>query len=252
MKRFHLYILALAATCMHACEPYEKSVAPSRTEGIQLQFSVTQTQGYDNEVTLKSSTRGVIPYWDYVFGGTNQKDAVVIMPFAGEFYIKYYGYAGAIPKCDSVKVTVSQNDPKFFASPDWQLLTNGAAGKTWVWAFDAPDNSYFGVGPGDATAPSWWVPSMAEMNGYGVVNDEMTFNLDKGLNYQILHGGKTTNASFTFDPVKMTIKINGSDISNGEKTTYNIIKLTADELTVVQQGDGWRKFWHFKRKGFSF
>ncbi|MBV7531475.1 hypothetical protein [Chitinophaga sp. sic0106] len=250
MKRFQLYIILLAAACMHACEPYEKSISPSSPDGIQLDFTVTQNPAYDNQVTLKSNTKGAIPYWDYVFGGTNQKDAVVIMPFGGEFYIKYFAYGAETPKYDSVKVKVTRNDPQYFASPSWDLLTNGAAGKTWVWAFDVPDKSYHGVGPGDSPTPTWWVPSLAEMSD--VANDEMVFNLDKGLNFQLKHDGKVTNAGFTFDPEKMTIKINGSDIPKGEKTTYNILTLTANELYMVQQGDGWRKYWHFKRKGFIF
>ncbi|MFB6457371.1 hypothetical protein ACE38W_19005 [Chitinophaga sp. Hz27] len=252
MKRLHIYSLILLAATVYACKPYEKDITPESNAGIKLDFSVTQTPGYDNQVTFKSNTKGAIPYWDYVFGGTNQKDAVVVMPFAGDWYVKFFAYGAATPKYDSVKVTVSENDPYYFSSKYWELLTNGAAGKTWVWAMDAPDNSYYGVGPGDSPTPTWWVPSVTEFTGYGVINDEMTFDLNKGLNYRLLHAGTTTKANFSLDTLNLTLKISGADISYGEKVTYNILKLTNDELSLVQQGDGWRKYWHYKRKGFTF
>lgn len=114
MKRLHIYLLGLTAALFHACSPYEKRITPADPAGIQLDFSVTQNPAYDNQVTLESKTKDVIPFWDYGFGTSKLDKAVVIMPFAGDFYVKYSAYGTGGPKTDSVKVTISENDPLFF------------------------------------------------------------------------------------------------------------------------------------------
>ncbi|WP_142685046.1 hypothetical protein [Chitinophaga polysaccharea] len=252
MKRLHIYFLGLTAALFYACSPYEDRITPADPAGIQLDFSVTQTPGYDNQVTLESKTKDVIPFWDYGFGTTKNAKAVVILPFAGDFFIKYSAYGAGGPKTDSVKVTVSENDPKFFASELYNLLTNGADGKTWVWATDVPGGYCFGNGPGNADKPAWWTVGTAGLRDQGVLDDEMTFDLNKNANFTILHKGVTTKGSFALDTLNKAIKINGADISWGNNVTYNIIKLNNNELTLVQQGDGWRNLWLFKRKGFVF
>ncbi|MET3877434.1 hypothetical protein [Chitinophaga sp. OAE865] len=252
MKRLHIYFLGLTVALFYACSPYEDRITPADPAGIQLDFSVTQTPGYDNQVTLESKTKDVIPFWDYGFGTTKNAKAVVILPFAGDFFIKYSAYGAGGPKTDSVKVTVSENDPKFFASELYNLLTNGADGKTWVWATDVPGGYCFGNGPGNADKPAWWTVGTAGLRDQGVLDDEMTFDLNKNANFTILHKGVTTKGSFALDTLNKAIKINGADISWGNNVTYNIIKLNNNELTLVQQGDGWRNLWLFKRKGFVF
>lgn len=252
MKRLHIYFLGLTTALFYACSPYEDRITPADPAGIQLDFSVTQTPNYDNQVTLESKTKDVIPFWDYGFGTTKEAKAVVILPFAGDFFIKYSAYGAGGPKTDSVKVTVSENDPKFFASKLYNLLTNGADGKTWVWATDVPGGYCFGNGPGDADKPAWWTVGTAGLRDQGVLDDEMTFDLNKNANFAIIHKGVTTKGSFTLDTLRQTIKINGADISWGNNVTYNIVKLNNNELTLVQQGDGWRNLWLFKRKGFVF
>ncbi|HWV64465.1 hypothetical protein [Chitinophaga sp.] len=252
MKRLHIYFLGLTTALFYACSPYEDRITPADPAGIQLDFSVTQTPGYDNQVTLESKTKNVIPFWDYGFGTTKNTKAVVILPFAGDFFIKYSAYGDGGPKTDSVKVTVSENDPKFFSSEIYDLLTNSADGKTWVWAVDVPGGYCFGNGPGDADKPAWWTVGTAGLRDQGVLEDEMTFDLNKNANFSIIHKGVTTKGSFSLDTLNKAIKINGADISWGNNVTYNIVKLNANELTLVQQGDGWRNLWLFKRKGFVF
>ncbi|MDR6568390.1 MULTISPECIES: hypothetical protein [Chitinophaga] len=252
MKRLHIYFLGLITALFYACSPYEDRITPANPAGIQLDFSVTQNPDYDNQVTLESKTKDVIPFWDYGFGTTKEAKAVVILPFAGDFFVKYSAYGAGGPKTDSVKVTVSENDPKFFSSKLYNLLTNGADGKTWVWAVDVPGGYCFGNGPGNSDVPAWWTVGKAGLITQGVVDDEMTFDLNKNANYSITHKGVTTKGSFTLDTLAQKIKINGADISWGNNVTYNIVKLNANELTLVQQGDGWRNIWIFKRKGFVF
>lgn len=252
MKRLHIYLLGLTAALFHACSPYEKRITPADPAGIQLDFSVTQNPAYDNQVTLESKTKDVIPFWDYGFGTSKLDKAVVIMPFAGDFFVKYSAYGTGGPKTDSVKVTISENDPLFFASKMYDLLTNGADGKTWVWAVDVPGGYCFGNGPGDADRPAWWLNGTNELRAKGILDDEMTFDLNRNTNFTITSKGVATKATFTLDTLNKQIKINGSDISWGSNITYNILKLNANEMTLVQQGDGWRNIWMYKRKGFVF
>ncbi|PSL46183.1 hypothetical protein CLV51_103159 [Chitinophaga niastensis] len=252
MKNLHRFIYLSLVVLAVACRPYEDRITPADPNGTKLDFTVTQTPGHDNEVTLESKTKDVIPFWDYGFGTTKAAKAVVILPFAGDFFIKYAAYATGGPKTDSVKVTVSKNDPNYFASPMWNLLTNGAAGKTWVWAVDVPGGYCFGNGSGGAQKPEWWTVGAAGLKDKGVIDDEMKFDLDRNANFAITHNGVTTKGSFAMDTLNTTIKINSADISWGNMVTYNIIKLNANELTLVQQGSGWRNIWIFKRKGFVF
>lgn len=252
MKRLYILLSGCILLLAQACSPYEDRITPEDPAGVQLDFAVTQTPGYDNQVTLESKTKGVLPYWDYGFGSTNAVKAVVVLPFAGDFFIRYTAFAEGGPKTDSVKVTVTQNDPNYFSSPMWQLLTNGAAGKTWVWAEDIPSGYCFGNGSGGAEKPEWYTVGKAGLITQGVVDDEMKFDLDGNANFAITHKGATVKGSFALDPQTKTLKINGADISWGNKVTYTIIKLNENEMTLVQQGDGWRNIWMFKRKGFTF
>lgn len=252
MKRLHIFLLGFSALLFNACSPYEDKITPADPATTSLDFSVTQTPGYDNQVTLESKTKGVIPFWDYVFGVSKDAKAVVILPFAGDFYIKYAAYTTGGPKTDSVKVTVSENDPNFFASKLYGLLANGEAGKTWVWAVDVPGGYCFGNGPGDTDKPAWWTVGAAGLKDQGVLDDEMKFDLNGNAHFSITHKGVTTLGSFALDTLNKKIKINGADISWGNNVSYDIIKLNENEMTLVQQGDGWRNIWMFKQKGFIF
>ncbi|NLR80723.1 hypothetical protein [Chitinophaga eiseniae] len=252
MKSLYILLAGALAISLNACTPYEDRVTPEDPAGMKLDFSVTQTPGYDNQVTLESNTKGVIPFWDYVFGTTKETKAVVILPFAGDFYVKYSAYGSGGPKTDSVKVKVSANDPKFFASKLYHLLTNDAAGKTWVWAVDVPTGYCHGNGPGDADKPAWWTVGAAGLKTQGVIDDQMTFDLNGNAHFAITHNGTTTQGFFSLDTLNQKIKISGADISWGNNVAYNIIKLNENEMTLVQQGDGWRNIWMFKRKGFVF
>ena len=252
MKNSHRFIYLSLALFTAACSPYEDRITPADPGGTALDFTVTQTPGHDNEVTLESKTPGVISYWDYVYGFSNKQKVTVTIPFKGEFYVKYSAYADGGPKTDSVKVSISEKDKYYFSSPMWKLLTNAEAGKTWVWAVDIPGGACMGNGSGGAVKPEWWAVGSDYLKSVNAVNDEMTFDLDKNFNFTFSSNGKTTKGSFTLDTLNQTLKINGADISQGAKATYVVVKLNENELTLAQQGDGWRNIYMYKRKGFSF
>jgi len=249
----HIITYCLLLCTLAACDPREdRNVLPTPLQSKDLQFSVTQKQGYDNVVYLENKTQGIIPFWDYGTGISNKAKDTINIPFAGTYYIKFVAYSGGGPVQDSAKIVVTENDPNFFSSPMWNLLTNGEAGKTWVWAMDTPGGAPYGNGSGGATAPEWWKPTPADVISWGVDKDEMTFDLKGAANYTKVTPKGTEKSLFVLDTLNKTIKILGSDISNGAKITYVVVTLNANELTLAQQGDGWRNLWMFKRKGFKY
>lgn len=243
----------LALCALAACDPKEdRDNLPEPMQPSSLEFSVTQKQGYDNVIYLESKTKGVLPFWDYGTGISKKAKDTINIPFAGTYYIKYTAYAGGGPVQDSSKVTVSLNDTAFFSSPMWNLLTNDEQGKTWVWAMDTPGGAPYGNGSGGATAPEWWKPTPADITGWGVASDEMTLDLNGAANFTKVTPKGTTKGLFVLDTLNKTIKILGSDISYGAGITYVVVTLNQNELTLAQQGDGWRNIWMFKRKGFNY
>ncbi|MBB6130668.1 hypothetical protein [Mucilaginibacter lappiensis] len=251
LKKIGLFIGA--CYLMTACSPKE-----NRTSlGIpiaksELKFAVTQQAGHDNVIMVKNNTPGIIPFWDFGNGVSNKQQDTTILPFAGEFFIRFTAYSKGGPVSDSVKVKISNNDANYFKSPMWNLLTNGIAGKTWVWAADNPTGWVHGNGPQDAVVPQWWqVPA----SGLGAdLNDEMSFNINGNANYLKITGKGQTKGIFTLDTLNKTLKITGADISegSGNSTLYNIAKLTENELTIVQIGNGFSNQWLFKRKGYKY
>ena len=249
----HILTSCLALCTLAACDPREdRDDLPQPMQSSELSFSVTQKQGYDNVIYLENKTKGVIPFWDYGTGISNKAKDTINIPFAGTYYIKFTAYAGGGPVQDSARITVTENDPQYFSSPMWNLLTNGDQGKTWVWAMDTPGGAPYGNGSGGATAPEWWKPTPADVTGWGVASDEMILDLKGAANFTKITAKGTTKGLFVLDTLNKTIKILGSDISYGAGITYVVVTLNQNELTLAQQGDGWRNIWMFKRKGFNY
>jgi len=252
-KLITLSLFALSAVLVSCTKEDEESLGGPTISKENVKFSVTQEQGHDNIVMLNSLTEGsYIPFWEFTGGFSKNKKDTITLPFAGQYTVRYTIYTPGGPIADSANITVSENDPEYFANPMWDLLTNSQAGKTWVWASDIPGGICYGNGSGGATAPEWWQNGIAYLNDQGVAADEMTFDLNGAKNYTLTHAGTAKKALFELDTLAKTIKMTGADISLGNKVTYVIVKLTADELTLAQQGDGWRNIWMYKRKGYNY
>lgn len=206
-NRIFLMIAAVVFT-LTACQEEHELGAP--LESSDLKFSVTQDPAYDHRVYLSSEPDGVIPFWDYGLGISNHAVDTIVIPFGGDFWIKYSGLGRAGAATDSAKITIAENDPTFFSDPEWNLLTNGAAGKTWI--FD-PTNpiSYYGDGwlydPG--TCPDW--------SGFPCGTDwgEVTFDLNGRYNLTVkqksLSGDTytTKKGSFGFNIADKTLTFIG-------------------------------------------
>lgn len=254
MKKFiTLSLLALSVVLVSCTKEDEESLSGPDITQSDVKFSVTQEAGHDNIVMLEGLTQNAyIHYWEFSGGYSKKQKDTTTLPFAGNYVIYYNVYTHGGVLGDSTTITVTANDPDYFSSPMWNLLANGQEGKTWVWASDIPTGGCYGNGSGAALTPEWWVNGLAYLTEQGVANDEMTFDLNGAKNFKFNHGGTTTSARFDLDTLNKTLKITGSDISLGKKITYSIAKLNENELTLVEQGDGWRNLWLFKRKGYTY
>lgn len=253
MQKLSIYLSLFLLLFAAACDPKEDRIEPEAPIAVSaLKFTVTQTPGYDNEITMESLTPGVIPFWDYGFGISSETKATTIIPFAGEFVIKYYAYSKGGPVVDSTTVQVSANDPNYFSDPMWNLLTNDIAGKTWVWAPDNPHQCMTGGGNFDDVGPGWWKDAL-DMKA---INDKMTFDLNGSYNFSLITPSKTAPGKFKLDVERKKLTIIGSDISKGQNWEYDIITLNENELvlaaTHIESWGGFRNFYYFKRQGFNY
>ncbi|WP_148707422.1 hypothetical protein [Chitinophaga skermanii] len=248
-----LYIVCIAL--LSACSSKEDRIALGNPlPASSLKFTVTQTAGYDNELTMEATTPGTIPFWDYGFGVSNERKFKAVIPFAGQYPVKYYAYGKSGPSVDSVSVTVSQNDPNFFSDAKWDLLTNGITGKTWVWAPDNPFKCITGGGNYTDTEPTWWKDNLADATPY--LNDKMMFDLNGNYNFVLKTPTKNSPGKFSFNPATMKLSFIGTDISKGQNWNYDVIKLNTNELVIaathIESWGGYRNFYYFKREGYVY
>ncbi len=245
MKLIISYLIIIGCCALViSCMPDPVSDLKPALDPSQLQYSVTQDPNYDNKIFLESLTPEVIPFWDYEIGTSNKFKDTLILPFKGEFWIKYRAMSQGGSSTDSAMVTVSQFDPTFFADPAWEKLTNGEFGRTWklvaVKAGDAKSTSYNDWG--DAS----WISS-----SFG---DSVHFNLDKGFNFRRYTGGVPTNASFGLETnevipgayldtpgkaliIKGDVKMPSDDageMAGENKNRFRIFKLSDDTLILGQ------------------
>lgn len=225
-----------------SCEPENHSLG-NTLDVSELDFSVTQNPNYDNQIYLKSNTLNAIPYWDYGIGISNKEMDTIIIPFAGDYEIEYSAFSQGGYTKSIANVTISENDPVFFADPKWELLTNSELGKTWrvVGVYLGPQSDY---------NSKWWQP---DISGNAYYHDTVTFDLNQGFNYAVDdQNGNVETGNFV---LKLNIDYNpGSDGigpfdyltivgsglpvkdfgGDGIGTTYRISKLTEDQMILSQ------------------
>lgn len=257
MKYFNIY-LSLVMLATLACEPIEdRDAMPSPIDIAQLDFSVSQNPDRPNELFLRSNTEGAIAFWDYEVGVSNNPNVDILIPFEGDFWIKYYAYAGGVPTVDSVQVSLPQ-DEAYFDDPVWDLLTNGVDGKTWVWATGNPVGPLMGIGPLDINnwnpfgGFEWW-------NTTDVEEGKFVLDLNKGFNYTKITPNATQNGKFSvYEENGITyIKFQGPKMLNQEgdntQSLYAISKINENELVLNQLylADNSQRTYYFKREGFD-
>lgn len=257
MKYFNIY-LSLVMLAMIACDPIEdRDAMPSPMNKSQLDFSVEQNPDRPNELFLRSSTEGAIAFWDYEVGVSNEPNVDVLIPFEGEFWVKYYAYSGGVPTVDSSMVSLPQ-DEEYFNDPIWDLLTNGSDGKTWVWATGNPVGPLMGIGPLDINnwnpfgGFEWW-------NTTDVEEGKFILDLNKGFNYTKITPDATQKGKFSvYEENGITyIKFQGPKMLNQEgdntQSLYGISKINENELVLNQLylADNSQRTYYFKKEGFD-
>lgn len=225
-----------------SCEPDSHSLEKPLDESL-LDFEVSQNPNYDNQIYLKSNTAKATAYWDYGIGISNKLMDTIIIPFAGTYKIEYSAFSQGGYTTKSADVTVSENDPVYFANPKWDLLTNSAQGKTWrlVAVYVGPQSDY---------NANWWQP---DISGNSYYHDTVTLDLNQGFNYakddqsgNIETGNFVLKLNIDYNPGDdgigpfdyLTIVGSGMPVKDfggdGIGTTYRISKLTENQMILSQ------------------
>ena len=258
MKHINYILVALFGLLLTSCQD-EYNFPNVEIEGDQLDFTVTQTTGNDNEVILRSMETDYISYWSYTdaegnqIGTSNEDSLKVTLPFAGSYNVYYTAFTkGGAVEANPVSVEVSSNDEEYFSDEEWAMLTNGVEGKTWVldmaspigWAgLDYPYN--------ESGSDYWnWFPDYAG-NEWVMGNKnwgEMIFDLDGGYNVQVTQTAlnsddqTTSSGSFNYNIEDHTIGFNGGvellfggdyygDVSNW--TSVKVIEISENSLRLA-------------------
>jgi hypothetical protein len=237
MKRI-LYILIAAVTIgslLFSCEATEdrESLPAVTLTPENIKFSVTQNSANNNEVILKNGDPTIIPYWRYVdangseLGHSNKSDDKIIFPFAGKYTVYYTAYTrGGSVEAAPVTVNVLKTDlSSITTDPRWGMLTNGAAGKTWVLYMTAPlefigkPTNYQNIA---VSGHGWW-PNLSDIGWAGLENKdwgEVTFNLNEGYNVSVTQtspiAGSTTKTTKAG-----TFNLSLTDGSKNDRIVFN-------------------------------
>lgn len=286
IKETLYFSLATLLLFFSSCEPIEdrETLGPVLGES-ELRFEIIQEPAGSNTVRFVSQNKGILPYFDWETGYSNKADVEAYLPFAGNYMVTYTAYCAGGTVSTSREFSVSENDPEYFKNPAWNLLTNGEAGKTWVFATDIPETNYGGRIWGNGgflttpAGPAWWGRTAMDAKDDNIdLNSELYFDLEGAANFHSSENGIVTTGKFDmdFDNPSIapdgtvwsigTIELSGGTIPHGisqnedKKTVYkfNICILTEDELVLSYTTGGktdagseaW--FWRFKRKGFSY
>ena len=248
MKYINIFSIAVIIAAFAACSPSEKRVElPAIIDKSQLKFSVTQNPSHDNVAYLNSQTPNASPSWSFGTSFSTRVKDTVLLPFGGANVIKYGVISGGGFVQDSVKINVTKNDDEFFANPNWNLLTNGQAGKTWVLDMVNP-MGFYGLDWGKGGSGDWsWEPDLASNSWIMPSRDygEIKFDLNGNFNYTKISKDAAGNAStcvgtFSYDFANKLINLNGCELLFGgdyHRAVANwnqvkVIRLTANEVVL--------------------
>jgi hypothetical protein len=275
MKKRILYLMGGVVFVFGACTPIEdRQEAGAVVPASDFKYTITNDPTNDYKVILDNKTPEVMFSWDYGWGVTRKQHDTVYMLVPGSYTVKITATTAGGIVTDEKPVIVTMADPDAFKEPEWQYLTNFAAGKTWVWD-DTQSAPWGNGGYRGCTAPCWWAVSKSDLDGRGVGSDEMTFDLNGGRNLTLTAASTPTSyagvtkgtydLNFTvsragWDVGQLTTTnvtvINGIYVNNANKIVedFYILKLTNSQLVLSAPepgvtgdwGTAW--FWMFKPK----
>jgi hypothetical protein len=240
MKNIIYCLMVVAMVFLASCNPIDDrdSLGPMATlDQIKLTAINTTTPNgkKGNQFVVNNATPQYGGQWNLLVKRSNNVTDTVTLPFIGKFTFVFSATTdGGIVK-DSVLVEVDTIDHP--TNPMYTFLAgSGAAGKTWVWAFDNPKSLVTGnqPGPGNGpwgngafgndTMPTWW-GSTAQIQSSGQWNDKITFDLNGGANFTLITGNTdltdwvepdgTYHGVFEFDTSKPILDSKGNVWSQG-------------------------------------
>lgn len=257
MKRI-LYILIAAMTLgsLFSCEPVEDRDSLPAITYTEATLNHTEVVT-GNTLTMTNNDKDVNPYWLVTdtagteIGHFNTNSSSVIIPFKGSYFVTYTAYTrGGAVETETKTITIDKTDlSSITTDPQWAMLTNGAAGKTWVLNMVNPIG-WAGLEYPGSSGDNWnWYPDYAG-NTWVMENKdwgEMHFDLNEGYNVNVkqtaLVGTSQTDktGTFVFDIPNNKLVFNGGvemlyggdyypDVSNW--TSVHVIKLTETELEL--------------------
>jgi hypothetical protein len=200
MKKIFYLIIAIAFVFLYAaCDPITDNVGIGSvvTSADQLQTTVTPiaSNGQNTNKVHVQCTSAVLCQWTDGILTYVSNDTVMTLFSIGNLNItlKALNAQGdTLTKIFPVQI----NEMTYPVDPHWGLFA-GESGKTWVCAFDIPDKWVPGVGAGGVygnggylanNAPTWWTNKQTDLQGLGVANDQMTFDLNGGANFTLVTG----------------------------------------------------------------
>ena len=265
MKNLFYSILTLAfISLLVACDPIVNDVGINNliTSADQIQATVTPVvvDGKNSNKVQVHCTSPVLCQWtDGILTYVNN-DTEMILFSTGDITITLNALASdgnQLTKTFQVKV----DEMSFPVDPHWALFAGeGSAGKTWVWAFDVPGGFgtsgsnaggvYGNGGYLESNSPAWWVNGLNDLQGWGVDQDQMTFDLNGGANFTLVTGNTqkqddgspkglpagTYKGSFSFDFSKTVSMGSASGIGATGDNNWSIGKITLSGGPTVSLG----------------
>jgi hypothetical protein len=266
MKNIFLkLIIIIALGSLFSCDPIEDRDSLPEITYTEAMLNHTEVVTA-NTLVMTNNDKDVTPYWSVTdatgteVGHFNTNSSSVIIPFKGTYIVTYTAYTrGGALHTEPKKVIIAKTDlSSITTDPKWAMLTNGAAGKTWVLNMANP-LGWAGLDYPGKSGDNWnWFPDYAS-NSWVMENKdwgEMYFNLNEAYNVSVkqtpIVGTSQTNKSgtFVFDIPNNKLVFNGgvemlyggdyyADVSNW--TSVHVIKLTETELVLGVIRDQSRK-----------
>jgi len=273
----------LSLFLMTSCDPQDSSdySLGDMPTADQLAFTATPTAAKANIIDFvnTSKVKGVAT-WDLGDGSKAKgESAQAIYAFKGDYTVVMTLYTAGGSVSITKTITIANDDMSLLDTPMYNALTGGASnvnGKTWV--FDQYHDGHIGVGPVTDVAPIWWSAGAEGKSKCSLYTQEFTFTQvgvklawkNNGFVYTNENGRVAlaglgfnnsvvpadgdfdvafvpkTTYTFALNEIAKTIKLSdGAFFGHYAGTsTYEIIKLTEDELYVrcastTEIGNGW-------------
>jgi hypothetical protein len=278
-----LYFIIGLSLFYTACDPIEETYdlgGVLSAEEVATGITVNNEKTGNNKIIMNNNLNGVAGIWDFGVGTSTKKNAVAIVP-PGTYVIKFTALCsgGIVTTTKTVEVTTVEYDLDI----EWTNLCGAPAdgGKTWVWANGNPNMGYggtstfFGNGSEFCTSPEWWKGDSAAIGVAGLY-DEMLFTYtgvtfidksdastpvsSKSGKFILDNKSKDASGKPIVGYLELPFYVMDKELDTPSKfpnpMKYEIVKLTANEMTLRIRGGGGGQGWGIicllKRKGYNY